>query len=183
MDGNEKARSSPSTEDGEVRSPVNEVFWIDGDPPPGLAIVLRPRGGDWLDDELLRMRLNGVDVLVSMLEPDEAMELGLASEGPSAHLAGLTYLSFPIPDRHVPDDVRSFRQFVEGLAARVHAGERVGVHCRGSIGRSTVVAACALVHLGWKAIPALRAIEAARGAPVPDTPEQHEWICNYEAGS
>jgi hypothetical protein len=42
-----------------------------------LAIVLRPRGGDWLDDEVDRIKRAGVDVLVSMLQADEAAELGL----------------------------------------------------------------------------------------------------------
>lgn len=153
-----------------------DIFWIDGDPPPGLAIVLRPRGGDWLEDELLRFKRSGVDTLVSMLEPDEEAELGLAEEGALARQAGLEYVSFPIPDRHVPVAEKVFRGFVSELAERLRQGERIGVHCRGSIGRATVVAASVLVHLGWRPAAALEAIEDARGCPVPDTPEQREWI-------
>ena len=61
------------------------------------------------------------------------------------------------------------------------AGERIGVHCRGSIGRATVATACILIHLGWDAQTALAAIAHARGVPVPDTPEQECWILEYEA--
>jgi hypothetical protein len=39
---------------------VNDIFWIQGDPPASLAIVLRPRGGDWLEEELLRMKYGGI---------------------------------------------------------------------------------------------------------------------------
>ncbi len=147
----------------------------------GLAIVLCPRGEDWLSDELLRYKRSGVEVLVSLLDPNEATWLGLGQEGPLAEASGMHFLSYPILDVHAPANVASFRAFVAGLADRIRAGERIGVHCRGSIGRSTVTAACTLIHLGWSARAALRAIQAARGCEVPDTAEQLRWILNYKA--
>lgn len=127
------------------------------------------------------MRHGGVDTLVSLLEAKEADWLGLADEGPLAEQLGLEFLSHPIPDHHIPPDPHAFRAFVTGLAARLRAGERIGVHCWGSIGRATVTAACTLIHLGWKPATALEAVEAARGCPVPDTYEQERWILAYEA--
>jgi protein-tyrosine phosphatase len=160
---------------------VDDIYWIVREPQAALAIVMRPEGGDWLEDELARMKRGGIDTLVSMLEPWEAATLGLASEGKLAEQAGMQFLSFPIPDRHTPPEMQAFRAFAAELARRLRAGERIGVHCRGSIGRSTVAAASALMHLGWKAKDALTAIEIARRYPVPDTPEQQEWIISYRA--
>ena len=157
------------------------VFWIEGTPSGGLAIVLRPRGDDGLQDELLHIKQSGVETLVSLLEPNEAIWLGLRDEGRLAEQVGMCFLSYPILDVHVPPDMGTFRDFVAGLADRLRAGERIGVHCRGSIGRSTVTAACTLIHLGWKAKEALRTIEAARGCVVPDTEEQLRWILSYKA--
>ena len=94
---------------------------------------------------------------------------------------GLKFISYPIPDTHIPVDTASFRAFAARLADRLRAGEHIGVHCRGSIGRSTVTAACALIHLGWTPKEALAAIEAARGFSVPDTQEQEDWILRYKA--
>jgi len=159
---------------------VSEIFWIEGEPEARLAIVMRPAGDDWLEDELRGLRRGGIDTLVSMLEPWEAEALGLAREGPLAKEAGMQFLSFPIPDRHTPPETRAFRQFAGELARRLRAGERIGVHCRGSIGRCTLAAASALVHLGWKPKDALAAISSARRFPVPDTDEQKEWILDYE---
>jgi protein-tyrosine phosphatase len=105
----------------------------------------------------------------------------LGQEGPLAEAAGMRFLSYPILDVHVPANVASFRAFVAGLADRLRGGERIGAHCRGSIGRSTVTAACTLIHLGWNAKQALGAIEVARGCAVPDTEEQLRWILNYKA--
>ena len=160
---------------------VSEVFWIEGNPPAPLAIVTCPHGDGWLKDGLLHIQRSGVETLVSLLETKEAALLGLAKEGALAREAGMQFLSYPIPDVHVPQNIVSFRSFATGLAVRLRAGERIGLHCRGSIGRAPLTAACTLIHLGWKATDALAAIEAARGYRIPDTEEQLHWILDYKA--
>ena len=160
---------------------MEEVLWVKGDSAINLAIVLKPRGDDWLKDDLALIKRRGVDTLVSLLEPEEAVWLGLGDEGPLAEEVGLQFLSYPIRDVNVPKDVATFRAFVTGLAERLRAGERIGMHCRGSVGRAPTTAACTLIHLGWTARDALSAIEAARGYPIPDTEEQRRWILNYKA--
>lgn len=160
---------------------MNDIFWIKGNPPAPLAIVLCPLGGDGLQDELLEMRRCGIQTLVSLLGKDEAVMLGVAQEGPLAEKIGLRFLSHPIPDTQIPTDTAAFQKFVADLADRLRAGERIGVHCRGSIGRATVTAACALIQLGWSPRAALAAVAAARGCAVPDTQEQEDWILRYKA--
>lgn len=160
---------------------VDEVLWVKGDPAINLAIVLKPRGDDWLKDDLARYKQSGVETLVSLLEPEEAVWLGLGDERQTAEEVGLQFLSYPIRDVNVPQDVVTFRAFVAGLAERLRNGERIGMHCRGSVGRAPTTAACTLIHLGWNARDALAAIETARGYPIPDTKEQRQWILNYRA--
>jgi protein-tyrosine phosphatase len=163
---------------------VSDVFWIAANtniPGARLAIVLRPLGNDRLQDELLGMKNAGIRTVVSMLEPWEADYLGLAEEQKVAEQIGINFLSYPIPDRATPENKSTFRHFVNGLVVRIRNGDAVGVHCRGSIGRSTIAIACTLSQLGWKPQTALKAIESARGCSVPDTEEQREWILRYEA--
>lgn len=157
------------------------IFWIIGDQPVPLAIVLCPRGDSALKGEMLTMKEGGIQTLVSLLEEDEAAWLGLSQEAPLAESAGMKFLSHPIPDTHVPHDTAAFRSFVSGLANRLRSGEQIGMHCRGSIGRATVTAACTLIHLGWEPNSALEAIEEARGCEIPDTAEQEAWILSYKA--
>ena len=159
---------------------MKEVFWINNEQLPHLAIVLRPRGGDWLDDEMRRMRANGIETVISMLEQEEAEFLGLANEQLAAERASLRFLNFPIPDRQVPADIQHFRNFAAEVANRLNGGEHIGVHCRGCIGRATILSACVLIQLGWPPADALAAIEKARGTMVPDTPEQAEWIMSFK---
>ncbi len=160
---------------------MESVFWVEGKPPAPLAIALCPRGGKALKDELRRLERSGVQTLVSLLEPEEADWLGLGEEGPLAERLGMNFLSYPIQDVSVPASEAAFRKFVSGLADRLRGGERIAMHCRGSIGRSPLTAACTLIHLGWNVGDALTAIEAARGYPIPDTREQLQWILNYKA--
>jgi hypothetical protein len=54
-----------------------DPFWIETGNQLRLAIVPRPRSGDWLDDEAILMKKAGIDIFVSMLQPQEASELGL----------------------------------------------------------------------------------------------------------
>ena len=155
---------------------MNDVFWI-GD--TGLAIVLRPRGGEWLENDLERLRMAGIQTVVSTVEAWEARELGLAGEGPAVERLGMRFISYPLEDRSVPQDRRAFTEFVVRLGKRLQAGEKIGVHCQGCIGRSTVVTASTLIKLGWTAERALDEIEVARGCLVPDTEEQRDWILDF----
>jgi protein-tyrosine phosphatase len=159
---------------------MNDVFWIESDPPVPLAIVLRPGANLSVEADLATLKHFGIQTLVSMMEPKEAAWMHLQNEGPLAEKLGMRFLCYPIPDTQVPQGLGAFRRFVEGLAQRLRDGERVGVHCRGSIGRSTVAAACTLMHLGWKPGDALEAIRRARGLPVPDTQAQEDWIYRYK---
>ena len=161
---------------------MGDLFWVDAGPSTALAIVLCPLGPGRLRDKLLRIKENGVETLVSLLEPHEADWLGLAEEGPLAEEMGMKFLSHPIRDASVPFDSGAFRKFVADLAKRLRAGERIGLHCRGSVGRAPITASCALIHLGWKAEDAVAAVrEARQGCRVPDTEEQLNWILNYKA--
>ncbi len=45
-----------------------------------VSIMARPRGGDWLLDEVKALREAGVDVLASFLTPEEVIELDLREE-------------------------------------------------------------------------------------------------------
>jgi protein-tyrosine phosphatase len=159
---------------------MKNIFWISGNAPVSLAIILCPPGGRGLREELLLVKRNGIETLVSLLGKDEAHLLGLSEEGRLAQEAGMQFFNFPILDGHIPQSTALFRRFIAGLADRLRAGESIGIHCRASIGRATITAACALIHLGWQPQAALTAINRARGQAVPDTQEQEEWIRRYK---
>ena len=80
-----------------------KVFWLAGPWKGRLGIVPRPRGAEWLDDEMRALREAGIDIVVSFLEPAEEADLALTGESTSSAASGLEFRSFPIPDRSVPN--------------------------------------------------------------------------------
>ncbi len=69
-----------------------------------VGIMSRPRGGDWLEDEVRNLKLLGVQTMVSLLEWSEIYELDLKDEERLCTKHGITYINFPIPDRGLPKD-------------------------------------------------------------------------------
>jgi len=151
---------------------IARAYWITSQ----LAIVPRPRGGDWLDDEMLALQEAGIDVVVSMLEEDEARELGLDQEASAAQKNGLRFINFPVPDRGLPLDTSSFTKFLEDIENLLALGKRIGIHCRACIGRSSVTSASLLIRSGIPPDRVWQQISTARGCPVPDTIEQRDWV-------
>jgi protein-tyrosine phosphatase len=141
-----------------------------------LAVMARPRSGDWLRDELRGLGELGYSTVVSLLEPRESTELELGSEGEIAKDIGLNFVNFPVPDRSTPGDTRAFRRFAAGLAADIREGRGVVIHCRAGIGRSGLTAAAVLVELGHDPREVFTTLSKARGIEVPDTAEQAEWF-------
>jgi protein-tyrosine phosphatase len=135
-----------------------------------IAIVARPRGGDWLCDELSALSTKGINVLVSTLTEEQSLELGLEREAEDGEAVAIRFMNLPIPDRSVPSDAADFLRRVDQLAEMVKDGRSLGVHCRASIGRSSVLAVSVLVRLG------LDPGESARGCSIPDTPDQRQWV-------
>lgn len=154
-------------------------YWIDTGHSGRLAILSRPRGGDWLEDEARAWARAGIDVVVSLLEADEAADLDLADEAKAAEAGGIQFVGLPVPDRGVPESPAAVARLAASLAESIAAGKRVGVHCRQGVGRSALLAACILVTLGIDPEVALARITAARGLPVPETPEQRRWVLDF----
>jgi len=136
----------------------------------------RPRGGDWLEDEIDSLRRSGVDVVVSLLEDAETRELELGEEGAFCEAKEMRFVNFPIKDRSVPSSRRDFINLATQFAAALAHGQSIVIHCRQGIGRSSLLAACVLVVLGLSPEQAFERIEEARGCSVPDTKEQREWL-------
>ena len=151
-------------------------FWIDTNSPLQLAIASRPQGGAWLQEDIRRLKDEGIDVLVSLLSFTENRELELEMEKAACSSVGLTFVNFPLPDRQVPPSRLGFLTFAQFLHKRAKEGLRVGVHCRACIGRSSVLLATVMRLEGCSAREAFERISSARGMRVPDTPEQAKWV-------
>ena len=158
-----------------------ELHWVDGPWPGKLAIGPRPRGGDWLADEVADWNRAGVGAVVSLLTPDEEESLDLKQEAATVKRQDMSFVSFPIPDRQVPSSRAALASTLERINTDLSSGKNVLIHCRQGIGRTGLVAACLLVGKGWNPSAAVEHLSSARGIPIPETTEQRSWIDHYAA--
>ncbi len=156
-----------------------KLHWIDGPWQGKLALAARPRGGEWLDDEMASWHREGIGTVFSLLTPEEESDLDVAAEAATAKSHGMQFWSFPILDRQVPDSESTLSDALRKLEAELEAGGNVVVHCRQGIGRTGLVAACLLVMNGVEPEAAVQRLSGARGVSVPETSEQRQWIDQY----
>ena len=93
-----------------------KVHWIGLDTPGRLGISRRPDGGEALDGQMATLAYGMVDHVVSLLEPAEAADLGLADEGGAAERNGIGFYNFPITDHGIPADVVHYRRLANAVA-------------------------------------------------------------------
>ena len=105
----------------------------------------------------------------------------MVNEAAEVRAHRMLFLSFPIPDRQVPSSEDNLTRILERVDRELSSGKNVLVHCQHGIGRTGLVAACLLVTKGLNTEEALKRLAAARGTPVPETPEQRQWISHYAA--
>lgn len=92
---------------------------------------------------------------------------------------GIRLLHLPTEDTRAVSQ-RMLRDGAAFVSEGLEAGERVFVHCQYGIGRSALVALCALVHRGISPLAALQAAKRARPVISP-SPDQLEALRRFAA--
>jgi len=159
-----------------MMGPIPSQSW-----PGELYVSSRPRGGDWLTDEAKKWREHGIQTVVSLLEREEESELEIQDEGKEVAIQGMKFISFPIPDRGTPSSTTAALEMLDAVHDELQRGKNVLVHCRQGIGRAGLVAASLLVLDGAEPRTAIDDVSKARGARIPETPEQERWIYHLPA--
>ncbi|MEZ5855607.1 MAG: dual specificity protein phosphatase family protein [Hyphomicrobiaceae bacterium] len=156
---------------------ATRIYWL-RDPAPGrLAVVARPRTAASFG----QLKAAGIDVLVSLLEADEAAEVGLADAAEHCERAGIEFISMAVMDHGIPQSFEDMHAIVDYLARRRRDGLGVGAHCFAGLGRSPLLVAAILICEGLSADEAIARVSDARGVAVPEMKHQHEWLQRYAA--
>jgi hypothetical protein len=66
-----------------------ELHWVEGPWPGKLALAARPRGGEWLGDEIRNWHNAGVNTVFSLLTAEEEEDLDIAAEAAQAKAQGM----------------------------------------------------------------------------------------------
>jgi protein-tyrosine phosphatase len=155
------------------------LHWVKGPWQGNLAMAARPRGGEWLADEIGSWRNSGIAMVVSLLQAHEERDLDLKAERHEVESQGLKFISFPIADRDVPLSRVELRKTLDIMQRELSAGRSIVLHCRQGVGRTGLVAGSLLVSDGLEPQEAIDRLKAARGVDVPETAQQRRWIIDF----
>ena len=154
-----------------------KLYWLrQYDSKARLAIMARPRGGEWLEDEIIQFKKQHVGAIVSLLESDEIAELQLREQASLCAKHGIVYINYPIPDRDLPRSKEKTNELISQLNGMLDKGISIVIHCRMGIGRSSIIAGAVLLQKSGKADDILQHISKIRGVKVPDTDDQAKWL-------
>lgn len=158
-----------------------KVYWIENfENGAALGIMPRPRGNDWLEDEIKSLKFERVQTVLSLLERQEINELGLKEEEAFCQYYQIDYINFPIKDRGLPADQNDVKNLILKLRQKLQQGEKVVIHCRMGIGRSSIIAGAILLNDHLTADEVIIKISKVRGMQIPDTDEQIDWLKNFK---
>jgi protein-tyrosine phosphatase len=157
-----------------------DLYWIDLPHGARLATMAAPWPTEQLESEVDHWKAEGVEIVVSLLQPAEEALLGIEAEADACRARGMMFIRFPIVDGGVPADRRAALKLAKALGRSKNA---VAIHCRAGVGRASLMAALVLLQRGETPASAFALIRAARGLNVPDTPWQREWIDQFAGKS
>ena len=152
------------------------IFWLN----QNLGIMSRPLGGDDLMEEIEHWKKLAINTIVSFLTDEENEELGLEYERMDCRKEGFDFIKFPIEDRQMPDSYLKTKELVNTIITKINENQKILMHCRGGIGRVSIISASVLSIL--RNVPVKQSFEAIskiRGIHVPDTDEQIVWTENF----
>jgi protein-tyrosine phosphatase len=152
------------------------IFWVE----EHLGIMSRPLGGDDLMEEIDHWKKLEVSTIVSFLTDEENEELGLEYERMDCRREGFDFIKFPIEDRQVPDSYLKTKELIEIISEKINTQQKVLLHCRGGIGRVSIVAASVLAKNKQLSVSqSFDKISSIRGISVPDTDAQILWTTEF----
>lgn len=107
----------------------------------------------------------GTHLLVSLVEDHELLELRIEGLVAAFEARGVRVLRLPFPDQGVPS-LDLAKTSVTAVLESASRGENVVIHCKGGLGRTGLIAACALAALGVDPESAMAAVRKARDGAI-----------------
>ena len=161
------AQDTAMNTDSTTPLPLSGFSWVIEDQLAGMPLVGQYQS---LEADLAWIADQGVDLLVSLTEE--------ASDPDRVTAAGMDPMHLPIED-FTPPEPEQIDEFVAEVDRRLQAGEQVGVHCHGGLGRTGTLLATWFVWEGMTGDEAIAHVRDLRPGSI-ETEEQEDAVRTYE---
>ncbi len=104
-----------------------------------LAALARPGLMADVDEDFLLLKRLQIDCLLCLEESIAYAE--------AATRHGIEVMHFAIQDMQAPASVDALRPIIQRVIERLHARQRIGVHCRAGLGRTGLILGCILIEV------------------------------------
>lgn len=158
------------------------IYWIKPIQKGNLGMMPRPKGNDWLEDEIKKLKIHKVNTVVSLLEYHEIKSLELENEEQLCTKHNIQYINHSIPDRGIPEKT-VFLKLISDIDTLLKSDKNVVIHCRMGIGRTAMLAAGILIKNGKPPHTVFDFLSEVRTLEVPDTEMQKQWIQELDVSS
>lgn len=146
---------------------VNIIYTDDGgtlslSSAPGKQ-VYSPRN---LDEDLVKLRGQGVEIIVCLLEWSEMVRIGIPDYPRRAQEHGFIFYHLAIQDHCVLEKSEDADAVVKLVLQHLSEGHHVLIHCCGGVGRAGTITVCCLCRLGFAPDTAIKLVRSLRKGAV-----------------
>jgi protein-tyrosine phosphatase len=131
-----------------------------------------------LGTDLEALYMQGVRFMLLLVEDAELRHWGDPDIAERAAEAGIRLQRRPLPDGEAFSSAYGMDDVLDALREARRSGDAV-VACMGGVGRSGMVAACALVRAGWEPAAAVTEVRRVRHPDAVETPDQLAFVARY----
>ncbi len=153
-------------------------YWIAKINDCDIGIAACPAGGRALEEELKVFKKSESLVMISLLTEKEERRLGLTQEKLIAEELGIRFIKFPIPDMSIPG-FKIYVEFIDHLYELTMEKDKMLIHCRAGIGRSSLIALGLMTKDGTPLSQSIQHVSRTRGFHVPQSISQRRLLHKY----
>lgn len=133
-----------------------------------------------LDEALATLKAAGATAVITLMPDSELAENQVSDMHARCAQQGLVWFHLPVADDSAPvaDFEAQWAARHDEILARLKAGERIAIHCKGGSGRTGLIAASLLVRLGLPLAQATAQVQALRPKAL-QHPAHVAWISAF----
>jgi protein-tyrosine phosphatase len=138
--------------------------------------------GSSLDEALATLQQAGASAVISLMPHSELAANAVEAVDARCQALGLAWFHLPVADEQVPldDFAAAWQQSSAAILARLRAGQRLALHCKGGSGRTGLIAARLLIEAGVPRSEAIALVQALRPKAI-QHPAHVDWINQFDA--